>query len=204
MCDSDGEERIIIPPGWAVEVVRRSGKVYVRECPCRAAERLCPPDTWEVCLLLEDAPPDKLRSARRIPAGDALAILEETARREAIYHLFYTHGSGRATEICSCCTCCCHPLREVKEAGDYAARPRSEYVAVTDAARCVGCGECVAHCFFEARRVEEGALHLADERCFGCGRCAAACPQGAIRLERQAGRGVPLAAIYPLDALGVA
>jgi ferredoxin len=35
-------------------------------------------------------------------------------------------------------------------------------------------------------------VHVMDERCFGCGRCIASCPEDAIRLEFQAGRGVPI------------
>jgi DNA-directed RNA polymerase subunit N (RpoN/RPB10) len=31
-----------------------------------------------------------------------------------------------------------------------------------------------------------------DERCFGCGRYIASYPEDAIRLEFQAGRGVPI------------
>ena len=37
--------------------------------------------------------------------------------------------------------------------------------------------------------------YLMDERCFGCGRCIASCPEGAIRLEFQAGRGVPIPSV---------
>jgi electron transport complex protein RnfB len=68
----------------------------------------------------------------------------------------------------------------------------SGYVAITDEALCTGCGSCLESCFFEARRLEDGALHVMDERCFGCGRCLASCPEDAIQLEFQSGRGVPI------------
>jgi heterodisulfide reductase subunit A-like polyferredoxin len=83
----------------------------------------------------------------------------------------------------------------MKDEGNYGAQLRSEYMAVTDAAVCVGCGLCQDSCFFDARRIENNTLDLAEERCFGCGKCIEACPEKAIRLERQVERGMPIPAI---------
>jgi ferredoxin len=195
MCESNSEARIIIPPSKALKITRQARKAYVRECVCRAQEQHCPRDTWEVCLLFENAPQDKLKDARPMAIDEALLILKTTAERTAIYNLFYTHTDRRVTEICSCCTCCCHPLRRMKDEGNYGEQLRSEYVAVTDAAACVGCGLCQDSCFFDARWIENNTLYLAGERCFGCGKCVGACPEKAISLERQVGRGVPIPAI---------
>ena len=192
MCESSSEDRIIIPPAKAREITRQADKVYVRECSCRAHAQLCPPDTWEVCLLFESASQDDLREARPISTVEALSILKATADRRVIHNLFYTHTDRIVTEICSCCTCCCRPLHRMKEERNYSEQLRSEYVAVTDTALCVGCGLCEEGCFFEARWVEDGTLHLTEEQCFGCGRCIESCPEGAIRLERKAGRGVSI------------
>jgi ferredoxin len=192
VCKSDIESRLVIPPAQALEIAAQASKVHVRDCPCRASKQTCPRDTWEVCLLFEHASQDDLRDARPITVDEALATLQTTAERGVIYNLFYTETGFQITELCSCCTCCCSPLRRMKEEGNYKDQLRSDYVTVTDAALCVGCGLCQESCFFEARRVENGALQLADERCFGCGRCIESCPEGAIRLERQAGRGVPI------------
>lgn len=192
MCESPDEDRMIIPPAEALTIVGGAGKVYLRTCVCRAQEQLCPPDTWEVCLLFESAPPDKIREARPITTEEALTILKTTAEQRAIYNLFYTHSDRRVTELCSCCACCCHPLYRMQKEGNYREQIRSEYVAVTDSALCVGCGACEESCFFGARRIENGRLHLVDERCFGCGKCIDSCPENAIGLERQVGRGLPI------------
>jgi heterodisulfide reductase subunit A-like polyferredoxin len=80
----------------------------------------------------------------------------------------------------------------MKDEGEYGEQLRSGYVAITDAALCVGCGLCQESCFFDARSVENGTLHLADDQCFGCGKCIGTCPEQAIRLEFRAGRGVPI------------
>ncbi|HPH94644.1 MAG TPA: 4Fe-4S binding protein [Anaerolineaceae bacterium] len=189
MCDSHGIQRMIIPPEAARAVIRQAGQAFLRTCPCRAQEQNCPPDSWEVCLLFEHAAPEDLRQARPVSTGAALAVVQTAAGGRAIYHLFFT-PDGRITELCSCCTCCCHPLQRIKHGVHQPLR--SEYIALTDPALCAACGLCLESCFFEARKVEAGGLHLEDGRCFGCGRCLSACPAGAIRLERVSGRGLPL------------
>ncbi len=192
MCESNNRDRLIIPPAKALEIAGQAGKIYLRECVCRAQEQLCPPDTWRVCLLFEGASQDELQNASPVSSSEALSILKTTAGRKAIYNLFYTRPGQKIVELCSCCTCCCHPLHGMREADSYSQQPRSEYVAITDATRCVGCGLCEESCFFEARQVENGTLHLTDERCFGCAKCIDTCPEAAITLAKQIGRGVPI------------
>jgi electron transport complex protein RnfB len=185
-------DHIIVPPEKVREIVKQATTVYLRDCPCRARERACPRETWEVCLLFDSAAPDLLRDARPITTQAALAVLGLTAERGTINQVFYVRDSRRVTEICSCCTCCCVPLRQMKQDGNYIEQRRSSYVAVTDDTRCAGCGLCTESCFFEARWVENGTLHFADERCFGCGRCIDDCPEVAIALASWEGRGVPI------------
>lgn len=195
MSAPDDTSRLIIPPAMALDIVGRASKVHLRECVCRAREQACPRDTWEVCLLFEHASPDDLRDARPITTDEALSVLKTTAGRGVVYQLFYKQTSLRMTELCSCCACCCSPLRAIKREQDYSSQLRSAYVAVTDVALCANCGLCQESCFFQARRLQDDALHFVDERCFGCGRCVQDCPEGAIRLELQVGRGVPIPAV---------
>ncbi len=190
MCESNGENRVIIPPAKAFEIVGQASKAYIRECICRVQEQNCPPDTWEVCLLFESAAQDKLEKARPISIDAALSLLKTTIERKSIYNLFYTHNDRQVTEICSCRTCCCHPLHRIREEGNYGEQLRSGYIAVTDTKRCVACGLCEESCFFEARQLKDGTLHLIDERCFGCGKCIGSCPEEVISLELLAQRGL--------------
>ena len=122
----------------------------------------------------------------------ALGIIETTGKRGAIFTLFYTQESHRLTELCSCCTCCCAPLREKVAERNYSNYQRSDYMAATDDALCMACGCCEQACPFEARQVEDGLLNFNEERCFGCGQCIDACTVGAIILEREPGRGIPI------------
>lgn len=183
---------LVIPPEEAERLVAQAGQVYLRECPCRSQRQVCPREKWEVCMLFEHASEKDRQRARMIAADEAVYLIRMTTGRGDIHQLFYFQEGTRPFELCNCCTCCCSPLREAKEKGDYTQQLRSGYVAITDAALCAGCGSCLESCFFEARRLEDGALYVIDVRCFGCGRCLASCPEDAIRLELQAGRGVPI------------
>ena len=184
--------RLVVPPEEAERLVAQAGQVYLRECSCRSQMQVCPREKWEVCLLFEHASEKDRQQARVIAADEAVHLIRMTTGRGDIHQLFYFQESARPFELCNCCTCCCFPLREAKEKGDYTKLVRCGYVAITDVALCTGCGSCLESCFFEARQLEDGALHLIDERCFGCGRCIANCPEDAIRLEFQTKRGVPI------------
>lgn len=47
---------------------------------------------------------------------------------------------------------------------------------------CIGLGDCVSACQFDAVRVVNGAAWVDRESCVGCGACAKACPNGIISL----------------------
>lgn len=49
---------------------------------------------------------------------------------------------------------------------------------------CVGYGDCVAVCPFDAIHLTNDRIAYVDEsKCMGCGKCVAACPKNVIRLE---------------------
>ena len=192
MRESEIVHHLIVPPEEAEKLVTQADKVYLRECLCRQEVQACPREKWEVCLLFEHAPEQDLQQAREITVDEALRIVKLTTERGDIHQIGYFQDGVRPFEICNCCTCCCFVLREAKEKGSYAERLRCGYVAITDAALCTGCGLCLESCFLEARQLEGDTLRLVDEHCFGCGRCIADCPEGAIQIEFQAGRGIPI------------
>ena len=47
---------------------------------------------------------------------------------------------------------------------------------------CVGFGDCVAACKFDALQIVNGVALVNMEKCTGCGACAKACPKGLIEL----------------------
>lgn len=192
MSEPEIVNRLIIPLQEAEKLVTQAREVYLRTCLCRIEAQVCPREKWDVCLLFEHASEEERQQARRIGVEEAVRLLKKVAARGDIHQVFYFENGSRPYELCNCCTCCCFPLREAKEKGDYDDQLRSGYVAFTDETRCTGCGLCLENCFFEARQLEADMVHLIDRRCFGCGRCIASCPENAIRLVFQAGRGVPI------------
>ena len=57
---------------------------------------------------------------------------------------------------------------------------------------CLGFGDCVKACAFDAIRIENGHAFVDRDRCSGCGKCAATCPRKIIDL-------IPAAAPVAVD-----
>jgi heterodisulfide reductase subunit A len=55
-------------------------------------------------------------------------------------------------------------------------------IAVVEAARCAGCGQCVEACPYGAVKLENGVAQVNGYLCKGCGTCAGACPDKAMSL----------------------
>jgi electron transport complex protein RnfB len=47
---------------------------------------------------------------------------------------------------------------------------------------CVGMGNCVRACMFDAIVIEKGIARVIQSKCTGCGKCAQACPKGIIEM----------------------
>ena len=60
----------------------------------------------------------------------------------------------------------------------------SENKAQVDEAKCIGCGNCVHYCPYEAPSIRSpGIASIDEEKCMGCGICLSYCPNYAITLE---------------------
>jgi uncharacterized Fe-S center protein len=49
--------------------------------------------------------------------------------------------------------------------------------------KCIGCGECVAHCVQGALRLEQDKAVIDPERCIGCAECILVCPNEAVGIQ---------------------
>ncbi len=50
-----------------------------------------------------------------------------------------------------------------------------------NAVKCIGCGNCVRSCPYQAITLENKVATIYSQHCFGCGLCVSRCPVGAIR-----------------------
>ena len=56
---------------------------------------------------------------------------------------------------------------------------------------CLGCGDCVAACQFDAIRInpETGLAEVDEEKCVACGACVKACPRHIVELRKKGPKG---------------
>jgi hypothetical protein len=108
----------LLTPDEAEQLIEVSEGVAAGVCDCRNLARNCDnPRDNEILLgptrhvLLETMP----RGAREIDKDQARAILHDSHRHGLIFTVIRCRGDYYA--ICSCCNCCCVPLRLKKHYG---------------------------------------------------------------------------------------
>lgn len=86
--------------------------------------------------------------------------------------------------VCFCCDCCCYMsfYRNTPSEGLDQFYDKMPGVRLfVDPNRCIGCGECAAHCYLNAITIVNGKSQTSDV-CRACGRCVDRCKQGARHL----------------------
>jgi UDP-glucose 4-epimerase len=173
---------------------RAEHHVIMDTCGCRLA-RKCQHFTADIgCLFMgETALKMPHGVSRRVTREQAHAHVERavevglvpmTGKVRVDNFIFLTPDEQKLLSVCFCCHCCCmmrsfkhiptHQLDEVM--------PRLEGLVVEVSEDCLGCGQCVETCGFDAITIEDGrAVHNA--RCRGCGRCERTCPNDAVRIR---------------------
>jgi len=167
-------------------------------CVCRNFSQT--PDKG-YCLLITTRPAqdDLLQPLSELASGpdvsafeslskeDALALLGQ-CESEGLMHSVWTFYTPFIAAMCNCSLPAgCMAMRAQLDYG-VKCMWKGEYVAVVSEDLCVGCGQCVDACPFDAIELDvksrKAVVRLS--RCYGCGICRAACPTGAAGLrERQ-------------------
>lgn len=100
----------------AGELIKLSPAIASSKCTCRSLYQKCDhPRDNEILLaptrhvMLETMPPE----SREITPVKAIEIIDDSKRRGLVMTLTKCRGDYYA--ICSCCTCCCVPLRFSKK-----------------------------------------------------------------------------------------
>jgi hypothetical protein len=108
----------LLTPAEALELVNTANGVALGPCDCRRVFKKCDrPVNTEILLgptrhvMLEAMPKD----AHEISPGEAEEVLRANQLRGLIFTIIKCRGDFYA--ICSCCSCCCVPLRLSKQYG---------------------------------------------------------------------------------------
>jgi ferredoxin len=161
--------------------------IALADCECRLEEHKCdaPLDT---CLILDESARQDIAKGRARPVTlpEALETLCRS-HQAGLVHLAYRRQDSNATElVCSCCSCCCWFLNQLKRFDYHDALAESAFVAAFDPALCDDCGVCLERCQFQAWDRVDAKVHLRPSHCFGCGLCVSTCPTDAVSLVERA------------------
>lgn len=197
-------EHVIPYPTARDIVLHNPDHIVVLECPCRSVRKEpCLP--LDVCMIVGepfasfvlDHHPGRSRPLSR---DQAVQLLEQEHERGHVHHAFFKDAMlGRFYAICNCCSCCCGAIQIVRNGSPMITS--SGYIAHVDESQCVGCEDCQEVCNFDALLTVEGATTVDNTKCMGCGICIDACQEGALRLEREPSKPVPLEIVKLMDAV---
>lgn len=177
----------ILPEEDVTFIVSQKKAWAVLDCICRKQQALLGKACGHpirVCLAMSDTPGAfdgmDVMDALDLPA--ALNVLDQAAQAGLVHTV--SNQKSDISYVCSCCTCGCGLLRGI--AGFHMSNivARSAYYAAVDEEKCVGCGDCVEKCEFNAIRINQIAL-IDRNTCVGCGVCARVCPETAITLHQR-------------------
>jgi len=98
-----------------------------------------------------------------------------------VYAFCVAGGSFVSFVICNCCQHSCIPMLAQRYVNLHVFDP-GEYVASVNIEKCIGCGNCVSVCQFEARSIIDGKSKIDYLKCYGCGACEQVCETGATKM----------------------
>jgi len=179
----------ILPSQRVEELIQKYDEIAVGHCFCRhykdVSGKPCKvTDARETCFTFGKSAHYTTDQgfARMIGKEEALQILKK-AEEDGLVHKAYHPNFDTTkdeTSICNCCRCCCGNSVENMI---FPITNATNFLAVVDKDKCIGCGKCVEVC-------HTGSAYLKDDKkadrvketCIGCGVCAAFCPVDAISL----------------------
>ena len=159
------------------ELFKTQDRFWVSNCGCRESRKKCARSRVDVYLIFNPDDSGSGTGKKEVPLADVMGILQE-ARDKHLFERPYRNQARTDTDgICFCCDDCCGYFLDPSERCD-----KGELMAETNFDLCSHCGECMAVCYFKARKMNENALMVETNLCYGCGLCIAACPDDSIQM----------------------
>jgi len=154
-------------------------------CDCRAITMACN-RLSEACIRLDEGARMTLErgQGRRLTREECMALVVE-ADRAGLMHTGNRNWREQGSfGICSCCACCCFPIRAGVRLGLQQQWPHSHHLAHRDPEACTLCGGCVDRCHFGAFFFQEdGEISFDPSLCWGCGLCGSGCLSESITMQ---------------------
>lgn len=124
-------------------------------CECRLSQKLlgnaCEHPIEETCVQIGPQADYYIRTGRgkRKTRAEIEVILRNAEKAGLVHNAFLCEGKDLTPFICNCCSCACLGLRVATKFQNTDAL-RSNFVAIVDPEKCVGCGSCVEKCNLNA------------------------------------------------------
>lgn len=123
-----------------------------------------------------------LAKLERVDKKTALNFMKESEAKGMI-HTIWTFKAPFTGGLCSCdLSSGCIPMKMYDQVAPIFFR--AEYIAQLDAESCIGCGECIKICQFDAIELDKKnkKVKIDIKKCYGCGICRSICKKNAINL----------------------
>lgn len=178
------------------KVVEQARVVAVAHCGCRVFMGFHKGQPCEypleVCIKYDELGEYIIEKGlgREITKDKAIELIKESEERGMVH--LVDNAIRQVKHTCNCCGCCCWSVGSIRRRKI----PRdvlmaTYYMRYTDEKRCLSCGECVKICPVKAVTLTGDYPVVDNQWCIGCGVCVAKCRNGAAKLKRREGKGVP-------------
>lgn len=170
------------------ELIKSKRRIALAPCLCRIAMPMVgAPEcthTNETCMAFDEFADYYIENeiAREVSVEEALEIVHRTGEEGLVAQV---GTSQRGEVLCNCCKCCCAVLACLRMFGGEGAKVASNFYAVNDSDKCIGCGLCVDRCPMDAIVLENGGVSIDVVHCIGCGACATGCPEKAMACRQK-------------------
>ena len=177
----------IQPYESAAQIVDNTQAWGVVDCICRKQKALIGDGCnhpLDVCMVLSPTPGafDQSSTIRALTRDEAMATLQRAAEAGLVHSV--SNNQQGLWYLCNCCTCSCGILRGMADLGMANVVARSSFINTVDEDQCIGCGDCLSYCQFDALSLQD-VVQVNDPRCVGCGVCVPVCPENALGLIRR-------------------